>query len=151
LLLDLDHFKRLNDTFGHQAGDDCLRAVAATVVKSAGGGQNFVARYGGEEFAVILPKTEMAEAMAKAERIRGAVEHLRIPLSASVGQQGRLTVSIGVATAVSRVGGRMSMPEGLVMAADRALYQATSEGRNRVTSALIVAPDESAPSRPYAA
>jgi diguanylate cyclase (GGDEF)-like protein/PAS domain S-box-containing protein len=142
LLLDVDHFKEFNDQYGHQAGDDCLRAIAAAV---GGGvrGTDMVARYGGEEITVILPSTDTADAVKVAEKVRLAVEGLRLPQE---GHQGRdwVTVSVGVATALARQGGTIKMPESLLLAADNALYKAKHEGRNRVATALLVATKSSA-------
>lgn len=133
LLLDIDHFKRFNDTYGHQAGDDCLRAIAAAV-KEGVRSTDIAARYGGEEIAVILRPTSAVDALVVAEKLRAAIEALRLPLDG-----GWVTASIGVATALARQGGSTRMPESLLLVADKALYQAKREGRNRVVSALMVA------------
>jgi diguanylate cyclase (GGDEF)-like protein/PAS domain S-box-containing protein len=133
LLLDIDHFKRFNDTYGHQAGDDCLCAIAAAVKESVRS-TDIAARYGGEEIAVILRPMNAADALVVAEKLRARIEALRLPL-----EEGWVTASIGVATALARVGGSVRMPESLLLAADKALYQAKREGRNRVVSALVVA------------
>lgn len=119
VLLDIDHFKRLNDEYGHQAGDDVLRQVAAVLVEHARV-VDVPARYGGEEFAVILPDCGEAEAAAAAERLRAAVE--AAPTSVPV------TVSAGVATFPSH-GADVAA---LIRAADDALYSAKRSGRNRV-------------------
>jgi diguanylate cyclase (GGDEF)-like protein/PAS domain S-box-containing protein len=133
LLLDIDHFKRFNDTYGHQAGDDCLCAIAAAVKESVRS-TDIAARYGGEEIAVILRPMSAADALVVAEKLRARIEALRLPL-----EEGWVTASIGVATALARHGGSVRMPESLLLAADKALYQAKREGRNRVVSALVVA------------
>jgi diguanylate cyclase (GGDEF)-like protein len=119
LLFDVDHFKRLNDTHGHQAGDETLQRVAKTL--SAGARTiDLVARYGGEEFALVLPGTDAATAAHVAERLRGAIADM--PGSPAI------TASLGVA----------SFPDAalnaadLIAAADEALYAAKQEGRNRV-------------------
>lgn len=141
LLLDIDHFKGLNDRHGHQVGDDCLRAVAAAtagVVRVT----DVVARYGGEEIAVILPTGDMAGAAATAEKVRAAVEGLRVRNEGNPEGGGWLTVSVGAATALARHGGSMRMPEGLLQAADDALYRAKSAGRNRVETGMLIAPQE---------
>ena len=125
VMLDVDHFKRFNDTYGHLAGDDALQAVAAVLLETA---RTFdhVVRYGGEEFALILPHTDADQAAAAAERLRQAVE--RRPVQA-LGQPSTLTVSLGVAT----------FPEDAINArdligrADEALYEAKLT-RNRVCS-----------------
>ena len=139
LLLDIDHFKNFNDQHGHQVGDDCLRAVSATVAGKVRRSSDTVARYGGEEIAVILPGVDMTGAAEVAEAMRVAVEALRL---VALGEQGTtcLTVSVGVATALARVGGTMTMPAGLLSAADSALYKAKQEGRNRIAVSLLLAP-----------
>lgn len=137
LLLDVDHFKWFNDQYGHQAGDDCLRAIAAAVSGSVRG-SDMVARYGGEEITVILPSTDTTDAVKVAEKVRLAVEGLRLPQEGHQGG-GWVSVSIGVATALARQGGTIKMPESLLLAADNALYKAKHEGRNRVATALLVA------------
>jgi diguanylate cyclase (GGDEF)-like protein len=121
LMLDIDYFKRLNDTAGHQAGDDCLRAVATMLSESLQRAGDVVARYGGEEFAVLLPETDKADAQHLAERLRARVD-----------AAGSITVSIGVATVVPPADA--SGCETLVRNADSALYEAKRAGRNRVVA-----------------
>lgn len=139
LMLDIDRFKLFNDRYGHMVGDDCLRAVAAAV-SGAVRASDIVARYGGEEITVILPSTFLAGAVEVAEKVRSAVETLRLCHEDNPEGGGYLTVSIGVATALARVGGTMRMPESLLLAADNALYKAKQEGRNRVATSLLLAP-----------
>jgi diguanylate cyclase (GGDEF)-like protein len=139
LLLDLDYFKQFNDSYGHQVGDDCLRTVAATL-RATVRESDVAARYGGEELAVILPDTHSAAAVELAERFRAAVEALGLTHSANSEGGGFATVSVGVATALSRDGGTIAMPEGLLLSADLALYKAKHEGRNRTATTLLVAP-----------
>lgn len=139
LLLDLDHFKQFNDEYGHQAGDDCLRAVAATTKSMLSRAGDLACRYGGEELAVILSGTSAEAATEIAERIRAGIESLAIPHQNNPGAQ-VVTVSIGIATALARIGGTMRMPEGLLAAADHALYRAKHEGRNRSSQSLLFAP-----------
>lgn len=141
LLLDLDHFKSVNDAFGHQVGDDCLRAAAKAAAKVARGPGDRACRYGGEEITVILPNTDMEAAVAVAEELRLAVEALHLPSGRADPATPWLTTSIGVATALSREGGSMHTPEALLAAADRALYDAKNQGRNCVRTALMLAPD----------
>jgi len=145
LVIDADHFKIFNDCNGHQAGDDCLRTIARTFKDIFIRASDLVARYGGEEFAVILPSTDQAGALRIAEKARAAVEALRIPNSGRDAAGRTMTVSIGVATAVAAAGATMKMPEGLLQAADRALYQAKALGRNRAESALLLSPDTRQP------
>lgn len=131
LMIDVDYFKRYNDSYGHQGGDECLRRVAAAmsgVIKRA---SDAVARYGGEEFAILLPATEPEGALLVAERIRAAVEALALPHSGS-DIAGHVTVSIGVASVPATHSG---LPARLVAAADAALYRAKREGRNRAVLA----------------
>jgi diguanylate cyclase (GGDEF)-like protein/PAS domain S-box-containing protein len=142
LMIDIDHFKQFNDLYGHQAGDDCLRAVAAAVT-GAVRATDIVARYGGEEITVILPTIYVAGAVEVAEKVRSAIEALRISHEGNAEGGGWVTVSIGVATALARQGGTMRMPESLLLAADNAMYKAKHEGRNRVATALLIAPMDS--------
>ncbi len=142
LLLDIDRFKSFNDHYGHQVGDDCLRTVAAAVT-GAVRSTDIAARYGGEEIAIILPNIDMEAAAEVAEKVRAAVEGLRFSHDGNPEGGGYITVSIGVATALARIGGTIRMPESLLLAADNALYKAKHEGRNRVATTLIVAPTES--------
>jgi diguanylate cyclase (GGDEF)-like protein/PAS domain S-box-containing protein len=140
LFLDLDHFKRFNDRYGHQAGDDCLRAVAEAV-SDAVRTTDRVARYGGEEITVILPSTSAAGAVEAAEKVRSAVEALRLSHEGNPEGAGWVTVSVGVATAVARRGEFVEgMPKALLEAADSAMYRAKREGRNRVVTAAAIVP-----------
>ena len=139
LIIDIDHFKKFNDHFGHQVGDDCLRGVARSLSSAVPRAIDLVARYGGEEFAVILPDTDQAGAMHVAQRVRMEVAALSIPVPTGETSE-HLTVSIGVATTIALAGGTTRMPEGLLQAADRALYGAKAAGRNRVETALLLSP-----------
>ena len=125
IMADIDHFKRLNDSDGHLAGDECLRQVAQTLCEVLNRPADLLARYGGEEFVAILPDTDAPGAMAIAERMREAVEALRLP-NRSLG--GHVTLSFGVATVVPQHG---TSAEALIESADRAMYQAKESGRNR--------------------
>jgi diguanylate cyclase (GGDEF)-like protein len=125
LLIDADHFKQFNDSFGHQAGDQALRAIADCIQVSATRAGDCAARYGGEEFAVLLPGVSANEALVVAERIR-----LRV--SALPSDPGGLTVSIGIASLTPIV--TMDHTD-LVEAADKALYAAKDAGRNQSTIA----------------
>jgi diguanylate cyclase (GGDEF)-like protein/PAS domain S-box-containing protein len=139
LLLDIDHFKRFNDLYGHQVGDDCLRAVTAAI-RGAVRATDIVARYGGEEIAVILPSTYTSGAVEVAEKVRFAIAALRLGHEDNPEAESSVTVSIGVATALARQGGTIRMPESLLLAADNAMYKAKHEGRNRVATSLLIAP-----------
>lgn len=141
LLLDVDNFKQFNDSQGHQAGDDCLRTVARCVRQHARRPSDLACRYGGEEFAIILGKIEPNAAIAIAEEVRSSIAGLGLPHEAS--QCSRyVTASIGVATAVARIGGSIRMPESLLQAADHALYKAKAGGRNRVETSVLIAPSQ---------
>ncbi|MBA3943893.1 MAG: diguanylate cyclase [Herpetosiphonaceae bacterium] len=131
LLIDIDYFKPYNDRYGHQAGDDCLRRVAAAFAGAVMRMGDLVARYGGEEFAIILPQIDREGACMIAERLRHAVMELAIHHPES-SVRDVVTVSIGVAALVV---GRDDSPARLITLADQALYQAKREGRNRVTTA----------------
>lgn len=131
VLCDVDHFKAFNDLYGHAAGDDCLRRVAATLADLARRSSDVVARYGGEEFVVVLPATDLAAAQALAEQARAAVEGLAVEHGAAAGW-GRVTLSVGVACRVPEVGASSAT---LLAAADAALYAAKRAGRNRVAVA----------------
>ncbi len=128
LLLDLDHFKLVNDTYGHLAGDDVLFGVA-TQLQRAVRSVDLVARYGGEEFVIILPETGKQGAVAFAERIRDKVAAHRYVIAG--GQEIHVTASIGVATYPSP---GLDSVEDLFRAADAALYRAKGSGRNLVCS-----------------
>lgn len=141
LLLDIDHFKRFNDQFGHQVGDDCLRAVATAVARCVRS-TDMVARYGGEEIAVILASAGSNSAVEVAEKIRRTVEGLQLAHDFSAATAGTITVSVGVATALARDGGTMRLPESLLQAADAALYKAKHLGRNRIATSLLMASKE---------
>ena len=121
LFIDIDRFKRINDTYGHETGDEVLRQLAR-VLQGAARVTDFVARYGGEEFLVLLPDTTQAGALTLGEKIRQAVATQTFPVV------GEVTVSVGV----SEARGADKNEEEAVHRADKALYRAKSEGRNRV-------------------
>jgi len=128
VMLDIDHFKTLNDTHGHPVGDMVLADLAKILLGGVRKDIDIVARYGGEEFALILPETEAPNAMICAEHLRAAVEQYRF-----VGKDGEaipVTISLGVAQYPIHSSER----EGLIMAADLAMYQSKSTGRNRATT-----------------
>lgn len=130
MMCDVDHFKLYNDTYGHQAGDECLRRVAGAIATSLERGSDLAARYGGEEFVVVLCETTIGGALIVAEKIRHAVHALNIPHAGSA--FGRVTLSIGLAATVPELDDRS---EQLIAAADRALYEAKHNGRDRVCRA----------------
>lgn len=141
-MVDVDHFKKFNDTFGHDVGDEVLRMVAARLATVQGGGRAY--RYGGEEFAILFPGLRTAEALPELEGIRDTVAETeftvrkrlrprRKPNPLPVRERARhsvITVSIGVA----EPNGRLKTPDQVIQAADRALYQAKEQGRNRVVA-----------------
>lgn len=127
IMLDVDHFKRFNDRYGHLQGDECLRSVGHALKTVVGRASDVAARYGGEEFVVVLPETDAAGARTMAERIRRAVEELGIPHQDNPAT-GHVTVSLGV---VTRFATELAAPESLVELADQALYRAKQGGRNR--------------------
>ena len=131
IMLDVDHFKKFNDCYGHLAGDDCLRQIGTMLRTIAGRVPDVVARYGGEEFIIILPETEDNGAETLAERIRKAVEELAIPHSESDTAE-YVTVSLGVVTVYTT---GFTSPEQVVALADGALYCAKKGGRNRIAVA----------------
>lgn len=130
VLIDVDHFKAFNDTYGHQAGDECLRAVAGAIRSVARQPQDVVARYGGEEFVVLLPATDRAGATLVAERARAAVELLGRRHEGSA--FGVVTISAGVAS-IAAVRSDRDVPGHLIAQADAMLYRAKASGRNMVT------------------
>ncbi|MBS0309560.1 MAG: sensor domain-containing diguanylate cyclase [Proteobacteria bacterium] len=134
LYIDIDHFKRINDSIGHQAGDEVLREVAARI-KAELRLSDALGRFGGEEFVVLLADTELDDAVHVAERIRASVAEQPLRL-ASRQQEREVSVSIGVAAFAYDGGdaGVEIMASRLLARADQALYRAKSEGRNRVVS-----------------
>ncbi len=130
IMCDIDFFKDFNDAYGHQNGDDCLRAVARVLEEVLHRPLDVAARYGGEEFVAILPGTDREGALAVAESIRSGIEALAIPHTSSSAAP-VVTISLGVASAIPT-------PEGtaaeILAAADRALYRAKGQGRNRVST-----------------
>ncbi|GAB1369554.1 hypothetical protein MASR1M42_21060 [Azonexus hydrophilus] len=132
LMIDIDHFKRYNDYYGHQTGDACLQKVAASLRAGLKRAQDLVARYGGEEFVCLMPECDHPASQNKAEELRAAVVALGIPHADSP-TANCVTLSIGVA--VMQPNGE-NAPEALIAAADAALYEAKRNGRNRVTASL---------------
>lgn len=129
-LLDVDWFKKYNDHYGHQAGDDCLRKVARVMADTACRAGDLAARYGGEEFVLLAPATDSQAALSLATRIRQQLEQQAIPHALS--PYGHVSASIGVATFVPTNETQEDSPKQLLIRADAALYQAKEQGRNRV-------------------
>ncbi len=126
IFADIDSFKSYNDQYGHQAGDDCLRAVSQAMSSTLTKG--LVARYGGEEFAFVLPNTETTEAVQTAIAIQSAIQQLKIAHQPSTAVKEYLTLSLGIATTIPQ---QECLPSTLTTQADIALYKAKKQGRNR--------------------
>jgi two-component system chemotaxis family response regulator WspR len=139
LMCDVDHFKRYNDTFGHLPGDLCLKKTAALLTQHLKRPADLAARYGGEEFAIVLPETDLEGALVVANGCRRHLEALGMEHPGS--DHGIVTLSIGVASVVPS---RASTLEQLILRADKALYEAKTNGRNRVNACRAPAPVEEA-------
>ncbi|WP_210545395.1 diguanylate cyclase [Rhodoferax sp. PAMC 29310] len=126
ILFDIDHFKKINDSYGHPAGDECLRAVGEVLRSKMLRAEDVVARYGGEEFVLLRVNASLTNSIAVAEELRVEIENLRLDIN---GHPIQFTASFGVA--IDMPTGNSS-PQDLVSEADKALYQAKSDGRNRV-------------------
>ena len=128
-MIDLDHFKKINDTYGHLTGDDVLAAVAVAITGSVRRG-DIVGRFGGEEFVVLLPAIGRADVLGIAERVRQAVGELNLVISTEAGSArvSGLSVSIGVA----RYPDSGASLDDILRSADAALYRAKDGGRNQV-------------------
>ena len=125
-MIDVDWFKKYNDHYGHQGGDDCLRQVANVLSNVAKRDSDFVARYGGEEFAIILPMTQAENALELAKNSCLALSNLELPHALS--DFGHVTLSVGVAVGCPK---QNTTPHNLLINADKALYTAKEKGRNR--------------------
>lgn len=132
VLLDIDHFKHINDTYGHPFGDECLRQVSQVIRCYAQRAGDLAARYGGEEFALVLPVTDIEQASVLAEQIRSAIEALQL---AYQGKPVPVTASLGVSTLAF---GLQDTPAQLIEAADSALYRAKRNGRNQIATESLV-------------
>ena len=128
LLIDIDHFKKFNDRYGHTAGDECLQKVARVLQDGLRRPGDVVARLGGEEFLVVLPNTDASFANGVAERLRQAVESLQIRHESSTTAR-HMTVSVGLVTCQAHPD---LLVDTLMQRVEQALAQAKSEGRNRV-------------------
>jgi diguanylate cyclase (GGDEF)-like protein len=143
-MLDVDHFKKFNDTHGHDLGDQVLKMVAAHIARVGGGGKAF--RYGGEEFTVLFPGRNVEDAIPHLEAVREDIESYRMALRGASrpartrrakrqrgGWRGRNAVSVTVSIGVAERNGRFDTPQEVIEAADRALYRAKEKGRNRLS------------------
>ena len=128
LMLDLDHFKRINDTWGHAAGDEVLKAIGK-LLKDSCRVYDVPGRYGGEEFCIVLPETRMGNTAVVAERIRQRLESTEVSCG---GDSVVVTASIGIAGMDEPASSEVLSPAALIDRADRALYSAKSRGRNRI-------------------
>jgi diguanylate cyclase (GGDEF)-like protein len=133
IILDVDHFKRFNDTYGHLAGDDCLLKVASTLRASLRRPGDVVARYGGEEFACILAETDLEQAMYLAQTLVQNVRKLSLPHQCS-DVADVVTISAGVCCHLPGSGGSVA---GLVSKADALLYRAKRNGRDQVAGGYL--------------
>ena len=130
LLIDIDHFKRYNDCYGHRACDECLKTVAQTLAAQCERGSDFVARYGGEEFVAVLPETNKQGAIAFANKLRKAINDLNIEHNASLNAS-HITISIGIASSESS---QAYTEKALLEEADSGLYNAKKLGRNQISA-----------------
>ena len=143
-MLDIDHFKTFNDTYGHDVGDQVLKMVATELEQVRRGGRAF--RYGGEEFTLIFPGRGVREVMGELENVRTQIEehHLALrgadrPVEAQAGRSMRAglvigkTVSVTISIGVAESGEKLKTPDEVLRAADKALYRAKEKGRNRVS------------------
>ncbi|MCD6533958.1 MAG: diguanylate cyclase [Deltaproteobacteria bacterium] len=130
MIIDIDHFKLYNDTYGHGKGDNCLRMVAATLAEVMRRSSDFVARYGGEEFVVILPDSDLPKALETAKNIQDKIDALAIAHESSLVAD-HVTFSIGASTIIPEEG---KYPRELIEAADSKLYEAKSSGRHCICS-----------------
>ncbi|MCM8884475.1 MAG: GGDEF domain-containing protein [Candidatus Thiodiazotropha sp.] len=131
LMLDIDHFKQFNDNFGHMIGDEVIRRVGL-IMKDAVGGEAFPARFGGEEFTVLLPTTDINNALTVAESIHQSIGNMVLVKRSTKEKLPSISVSVGAAS--FHQGDSF---ETLLERADQALYQAKAEGRNRIVSESI--------------
>lgn len=130
LMCDIDYFKQYNDAYGHLVGDEALRLISQALTAAMDRGGDLIARYGGEEFAAVLPETSSGGALFVAERMKQAIDQLRLPNTGS--PFGHITASFGIASVVPQP---ETSPLTLLDAADHALYEAKHAGRNRVCRA----------------
>jgi diguanylate cyclase (GGDEF)-like protein len=132
LMCDLDHFKRINDTYGHLGGDVVLKSCVNQLSSSIRQGIDWTARYGGEEFVIVLPETDQAGALLVAERMRERIANTPISFE---GCEIAVTASFGSVTLIPSVNGTVRYMEKVLNIADTCLYQAKNDGRNRIVSA----------------
>lgn len=131
VMIDIDYFKRYNDSYGHLAGDDCLVAVAGALVEAMHDEDGIVARFGGEEFAIVLPNADTAKVTSLCQRLQDNISSLNIDHTTEMGN--KLTISIGCAVVTQPI----DTPNVAIDAADKQLYRAKAAGRNRYHITLI--------------
>lgn len=131
VVIDIDHFKAVNDNYGHLAGDECLIKVSACIKKCLRRSADIGCRYGGEEFCLILPETESSGALTLAEELRESIAACQISYN---GIDIKLTISCGISTYQQQ---KNIQPEHLFLTADQALYQAKNNGRNQVQQQIF--------------
>jgi len=134
VMLDIDHFKRVNDTYGHQAGDEVLRELVRSINRSIRSDVDWVARYGGEEFLVVFPETDFERATVLAERLRKNISQKTVQIKE---EEIRITASFGVSGFTSSTPLKEISYEAMISLADESLYRAKEEGRNRVIGRAI--------------
>ncbi|MGE5129780.1 MAG: diguanylate cyclase [Sphingomonadaceae bacterium] len=142
-MLDIDYFKRFNDTWGHEVGDQALKLVASRLQRVGGGGIAY--RYGGEEFTIVFPGTRLPAALGHLERLRRDIEHYRFEIRSRKPRRARdkasqeaaedpsRWVSVAISIGAAHRNGRLATPDAVMSAADQALYRAKQAGRNRVS------------------
>jgi diguanylate cyclase (GGDEF)-like protein len=146
-MLDIDHFKRVNDTFGHDAGDDVLKHLVATL-QAVLRRLDLLGRLGGEEFAVLLPATGQHGALELAERLRLAIEKNPAPLQRPAQRAGQQAVAYTISIGVAVLGPEAADPDDALTRADHAMYRAKTTGRNRVCAEEADPVSASGPSAP---
>ncbi|MEM7015868.1 MAG: diguanylate cyclase, partial [Pseudomonadota bacterium] len=133
IMSDIDDFKKYNDTYGHQAGDECLQQVAQALQKHVKRPYDVAARYGGEEFAILLPQTDLADAQHIAKLMRLEIEHLQIPHEQSR-VKNVVSMSFGVASLIPE---HDQSTQALIKLADTALYQSKEDGRDQISTSML--------------
>jgi len=129
VMIDVDHFKKINDTYGHQAGDLVLQEYVRCIMSTIREGVDWLARYGGDEFILVLPETDLDKAWKVVERIRCLISEMVIPLE---GEEIKITASFGISGFGHGIDGEEVLAKLLIEKADKCLYEAKEAGRNRI-------------------